>query len=146
MNALETSYETLRQQYDALIAANDPSKLPQITSLNTQMSGLLQEMLGEVAKMKGNAAKLQIYRNELMAKLVSVQNDFSLMQEQKDQYQTLTRLQTHEQTVFYSVFFWYGIALAIVFFAFVMILTRNGQSAPTIPTTTTNAMTTPAFM
>jgi tellurite resistance protein TehA-like permease len=44
------------------------------------------------------------------------------------------------------VFFWYGIALAIVFFAFVMILTRNGQSAPTIPTTTTNAMTTPAFM
>ena len=145
MDGLEATYKTMKQQYDALIAENKPANLPQISALNTKMSGLLQEMIGEVAKMKGNAAKLKTYRDELMTKLVSVQNDFSLMQQQKDEYETLTLLQTHEQTVFYSTFFWYGIALGIVAFAFLIVLARSGQSAPTMPTTTMSAMTRPAF-
>jgi nitrogen fixation/metabolism regulation signal transduction histidine kinase len=145
MEGLEATYKTMKQQYDALIAENKPANLPQISALNTKMSGLLQEMIGEVTKMKGNAAKLKTYRDELVTKLVSVQNDFSLMQQQKDEYETLTLLQTHEQTVFYSTFFWYGIALGIVAFAFLIVLARSGQSAPTMPTTTMSAMTRPAF-
>jgi hypothetical protein len=96
--------------------------------------------------MKGNADKLESYRDELIKKLVNVQNEHTMMQMQKDEYIAMQKLQSHEQTAFNSTFFWYGIVLAIVFVVFFFILVSKGHSAPTIPTMTTSATTMPAFM
>ena len=147
MQALESQYEAKKRDYDTLVAANNPTaNSARITTLNGEMAALLQEMLSQVTTMRGNAARLESYRDELIRKLVGVQNERTLLQEQKDQYAALHKLQTYEQTVFNSTLFWYAAALGIVFVIFFFILVQKGQSAPTMPTTTTSATTMPAFM
>ena len=147
MDTLESTYEAKKQQYDILKNGPDATtNTDQIQALNTELAALLQDMLSQVATMKGNASKLESYRDELIKKLVRVQNDYTIIQSQKDEYATLQKIQSHEQTAFNSTFFWYGIALAIVFFIFFFTLVRQGQSAPTMPTMTTSATTMPAFM
>lgn len=145
MQELEREYEEKKRQYDILVAEDSPDSAS-ITALNTELAGLLQEMLAQVATMRGNASKLESYRDQLIRKLVGVQNERTILQQQKDQYAALHKLRTHEQTVFNSTFFWYGIVLAMVFVVFFFILVRKGQSAPTMPTMTTSATTMPAFM
>lgn len=146
MDTLESTYETKKQQYDALVAANEPGSADRITTLNTELAGLLQDMLTQVATMKGNADKLESYRDELLKKLVRVQNEHTMMQMQKDEYITMQKLQSHEQTAFNSTFFWYGVVLLIVFVIFFFTLVSKGHSAPTIPTMTTSATTMPALI
>lgn len=145
MQELEREYEEKKRQYDILVAEDSPDSAS-ITALNTELAGLLQEMLAQVATMRGSASKLESYRDQLIRKLVGVQNERTILQQQKDQYAALHKLRTHEQTVFNSTFFWYGIVLAMVFVVFFFILVRKGQSAPTMPTMTTSATTMPAFM
>jgi len=146
MDTLESTYETKKKQYDDLVTANSPANSEKIATLNTELATLLHDMLAQVATMKGNADKLESYRDVLIRKLISFQNERTIMQTQKDEYSALQRLQSHEQTVFNSSFFWYGIVLAIVFVIFFFTLLRKGHSAPTIPTMTTSATTMPAFM
>jgi len=146
MDTLKSTYDTKKQQYDALLAANDPANTDRIVTLNTELSALLQDMLTQVATMKGNADKLESYRDQLIKKLVNVQNEHTMMQMKKDEYIAMQKLQSHEQTAFNSTFFWYAIVLAIVFVVFFFILVSKGHSAPTIPTMTTSATTMPAFM
>jgi len=146
MDALEKNYEQTKVQYDALIAENKPANLPKIQALNQKMSAILHDMLGEVATMKGNAANLQIYRDELMTKLVKVQNDSSIMMKQKDQYETLKMLQGHEQEKFDASFYWYAFALGFAAVIFAIVLMWKGHTAPAIPTMMSSPTTTPAFI
>ena len=146
MNTLERDYVTKRAEYDRLIALNDPSKLPDIQALNTELSKILHSMLEEVAKVKGSANKLTPYRDELMQKLVKIQNESSIMLKQRDQYETLRALQAHEKTNFDATLFWYMFSLGIVTFLFIIVLIwKGGYKLPTIPTTTSSATTMPAL-
>jgi hypothetical protein len=146
MNALERDYVTKRAEYDSLIDLNDPSKLPDIQALNTELSKILHSMLEEVSKVKGSAEKLRPYRDELIQKLVKIQNESSIMLKQRDQYETLRALQTHEKTKFDSTLFWYMISLGIVTLIFIIVLIwKGGYKLPTIPTTTSSATTMPAL-
>ena len=146
MNALERDYVTKRAEYDRLIALNDPTNLPDIQALNTELSGILHKMLEEVAKVKGSANKLIPYRDELMQKLVTIQNESSIMLKQRDQYETLRALQAHEKSNFDTALFWYLISLGIVTLIFIIVLIwKGGYKLPTMPTTTSSATTMPAF-
>ena len=103
-------------------------------------------MLEEVSKVKGSAEKLRPYRDELIQKLVKIQNESSIMLKQRDQYETLRALQTHEKTKFDSTLFWYMISLGIVTLIFIIVLIwKGGYKLPTIPTTTSSATTMPAL-
>jgi hypothetical protein len=146
MDALEREYRTKRAEYDRLIALNNPVNLPQIQQLNVQLSGILHRMLEEVAKVRGDANKLNPYRDELMRKLVKIQNDSSILLKQKDQYETLRSLRMHEQTKFDKRLFWYLLSLAIVTLIFIIVLIwKGGYKLPTMPTTTSSATTMPAL-
>ena len=146
MDALERDYVTKRAEYDRLIALNDTSKLPDIQALNTELSAILHKMLEEVTKVKGSADKLIPYRDELLQKLVTIQNESSIMLKQRDQYETLRALQTHEKTKFDSTLFWYMISLGIVTLIFIIVLIwKGGYKLPTMPTTTSSATTIPAL-
>jgi hypothetical protein len=103
-------------------------------------------MLEEVSKVRGDANKLTPYRDELMRKLIKIQNDSSILMKQKDQYETLRALQAHEKTKFDAALFWYMILLFIVTLIFIVILIwKGGYKLPTMPTTTSSATTMPAF-
>ena len=146
MDALERDYRTKRAEYDRLIALNNPVNLPQIQQLNVQLSGILHRMLEEVTKVRGDANKLNPYRDELMRKLVKIQNDSSILLKQKDQYETLRSLRMHEQTKFDKRLFWYLLSLAIVTLIFIIVLIwKGGYKLPTMPTTTSSATTMPAL-
>jgi hypothetical protein len=146
MDALQRDYAIKRTEYDRLIALNDPSKVPNIQALNVQLSGILHNMLEEIAKVKGTADKLNIYRDDLMRKLVKIQNESSILLKQKDQYETLRALQAHEQTKFDETLFWYLVSLGIVTLIFIIVLIwKGGYKLPTMPTTTSSATTIPAF-
>lgn len=146
MDALERDYKTKRAEYDRLIALNNPVNLTQIQFLNGQLSAILHSMLEQVTQVRGNASKLNTYRDELMRKLVKVQNESSILLKQRDQYETLRALQAHEQIKFDERLFWYLISLAIVTLIFIIVLLwKGGYKLPTMPTTTSSATTIPAF-
>jgi hypothetical protein len=146
MDALERDYRTKRAEYDRLITLNDASKLTEIQRLNIQLSEILHKMLEEVAKVRGDASKLNPYRDELMRKLVKIQNDSSILLKQKDQYETLRSLRMYEQTKFDKRLFWYLLLLAIVTLIFIIVLIwKGGYKLPTMPTTTSSATTMPAL-
>jgi hypothetical protein len=146
MDALENSYKTKRAEYDTLIALNDTSKLPQIQALNTELSAILHSMLEEVTKVKESSKTLQPYRDELVEKLVRIQNDSSILLDQKDQYETLKALRTHEQVKFNATLFWYLLSLGLVTLIFIIVLIwKGGYKLPTIPTTISSPTTMPAL-
>jgi hypothetical protein len=146
MNALEKDYVTKRAEYDRLIGLNNPANLPQIQSLNSQLSVILHSMLEEVTKIRGSANNLQTYRDDLMQKLLKIQNESSILLKQKDQYETLRALQAHEKTKFDATLFWYLLSLAIFTVIFIIVLVwKGGYKLPTMPTTTSSATTIPAF-
>jgi hypothetical protein len=146
METLKSTYEAKRAEYDALIAANNPAKMADIQRLNGELSALLQSMLEKLAEVRNNARNLLPYRDALLQKLVGIQNDASLMREQRDQYETLKMLQGHQEAAFNSSFFWYSLALGFVAVFFVIILMwKGGQRAPMIPTAINSPTTTAPF-
>jgi hypothetical protein len=146
MDALERDYKTKRAEYDRLIALNNPVNLTQIQFLNGQLSVILHSMLEEVTKVRGDANKLNLYRDDLMKKLVKIQNESSILLKQKDQYETLRSLRMYEQTKFDKRLFWYLLLLAIITLIFIIVLIwKGGYKLPTMPTTTSSATTIPAL-
>jgi capsule polysaccharide export protein KpsE/RkpR len=146
MDALERDYRTKRAEYDRLISLNNPANLPQIQSLNSELSVILHRMLEEVAKIRGSANNLQTYRDDLMRKLLKIQNESSILLKQKDQYETLRALQAYEKTKFDATLFWYLLSLAIFTVIFIIVLLwKGGYKLPTMPTTTSSATTIPAL-
>jgi hypothetical protein len=146
MDALERDYRTKRAEYDRLIALNNTANLSQIQALNIELSAVLHRMLEEVTKVRGDASKLNPYRDELMRKLVKIQNDSSILLKQKDQYETLRSLRMHEQVKFDKRLFWYLLLLAIITLIFIIVLFwKGGYKLPTMPTTTSSATTIPAL-
>lgn len=142
MEELETSYEAKRDKYKALIASNDPTKVSEIQTLNGELADILHRMAEKLTAVKSSAAGLTMYRDDILQQLVEIQNDSSILREQRDQYETLRMLQTQDQTVFRSTFFWYALALGFVAVAFlVALMWKGGYSAPTIPTTISNPNT-----
>ena len=146
MDTLERDYTTKRAEYDRLIGLNNPVHLPRIQALNIELSAILHGMLEEVAKVRGSSEKLNPYRDELMRKLIKVQNESSILLKQKDQYETLRALQAHEQIKFDETLFWYLISLGFITLIFIIVLLwKGGYKLPTMPTTTSSATTIPAF-
>lgn len=146
MEDLQTSYEAKRATYDALVASNDPTKLPRIQQLNGELAALLSRMAGILASTKDSARDITVYRDALLQQLVGIQNDASIIREQRDQYATLHMLQTQDQAVFKSTFFWYALALGIAALLFFILLLRSGgYKVPTMPAAMSNPNTMPAL-
>ena len=146
MNALEREYRGVKEKYDSLIALNNPANLPLIQRLNSELSRILHGMLEEVAKIRGTANNLKVYRDDLMRKLVKIQNDSSIILKQKDQYETLRALREHEQTKFDATLFWYLLSLGFFTIIFIIVLVwKGGYKLPEMPIMTNNATTMPAL-
>lgn len=146
MDTLEQSYVEKRHRYDQLIAQNDPRKMEDIKTLNKDIAKILQAMLVELAKVKDDAGKIDTYRNELIAKLIGIQNDHNAMITQKDHEITLKELKRNETVIFNATFFWYAVFLAIVTIMFVGVLMwKGGYKEPIIPAAISNPTTMPPF-
>ena len=146
MDTLEQTYVEKRRRYDQLIAQNDPRKMDDIKNLNKEIAKILQAMLVELSKVKDDAGKIDVYRDELIKKLVSIQNDHNAIITKKDHETTLKELKKNETVAFNESFFWYGVFLVIVTIAFVAVLMwKGGYKEPIIPTAISNPATMAPF-
>lgn len=146
MDSLEQSYVEKRRRYDQLISQNDPRKMDDIKNLNKEIAKILQSMLVELSKVKEDAGKIDAYRDELIKKLVSIQNDHNAMITKKDHETTLKELNRNETVAFNANFFWYAVFLVIVTIMFVGVLMwKGGYKEPIIPAAISNPTTMPPF-
>jgi hypothetical protein len=145
MDVLERNYVSKRKEYDALIASSNPN-IDQIKKLNKELSTILNSMLTELAKVKDEAGHIDQYRDELVKKLVAIQNDYNKLLDERDDVATIKALRGHQEVKFNAVFFWYAVALAIVSVIFFFVLMwKGGYKAPTIPTMTSSPITIAPF-
>ena len=134
MDALESSYVQRKGEYDTLLASPTPN-VDAIKAKNLEISGILNEMLTELSKVKEDAGHIEQVRNDLVGKLVKVQNDYNVLVNQKDQVETLKTIRVHEDEKFYATFYWYGVGLLVVSVLFFFVLMwKGGYKAPTMPT------------
>jgi len=134
MDVLERNYVSKRKEYDAMIASSSPN-VAEIKKLNKELSTILNSMLTELAKVKDEAGHIDQYRDELVKKLVAIQNDYNKLLDERDDVATIKALRGHQEVKFNAVFFWYAVALAIVSVIFFFVLMwKGGYKAPTIPT------------
>ena len=146
MDALESNYVQRKREYDALISSTTPN-VDAIKAKNLELSSILNGMLDELAKVKDDAGHIEKVRDDLVAKLVKVQNDYNVLVNQKDKVETLKTLRVHEDERFYATFYWYGIGLLIVSVLFFFVLmAKGGYRAPTMPTMMMSPITTAPFI
>jgi hypothetical protein len=145
MDVLERNYVSKRKEYDAMIASSSPN-VAEIKKLNKELSTILNSMLTELAKVKDEAGHIDQYRDELVKKLVAIQNDYNKLLDERDDVATIKALRGHQEVKFNAVFFWYAVALAIVSVIFFFVLMwKGGYKAPTIPTMTSSPITIAPF-
>lgn len=150
MDALERSYQTKKAAYENMIKSSHPD-VAKLKQMNDELSSLLNSMMLELAKVKEDAGHIEQYRQELVAKLVAIQKDYTALAEmqsaERDNIETLRALRTHEETKFNGTLIWYSIALGFVsIFFFLVLMWKGGYKAPAIPTPMISATSTPAFM
>jgi hypothetical protein len=134
------SFNTNLAEYKSLIEENDPEKLSEIQNLNATLARQLHTML------ESAGSELETSHQALSQALIGIQNDASIMRQQRDQYKTLQMLQNNEHATFHSGFFWYSISLGIATILFVLVLLwKGGYKAPMIPTMMTSPSTIPAL-
>ena len=134
------AFRTKLAEYKSLIDGNDPSKLTQIQKLNTELAAEIHTLLEK------SGDDMQDSHDALIQTLLGLQNDSSIIAQQRDQYRTLKMLQNHEHATFSGGFFWYSISLGIAAFLFVIVLMwKGGYKAPMIPTMTSSPTTMPPF-
>lgn len=145
MDVLERNYVSKRKEYDAMIASRSPN-VAEIKKLNKELSTILNSMLTELAKVKDEAGHIDQYRDELVKKLVAIQNDYNKLLDERDDVATIKALRGHQEVKFNAVFFWYAVALAVVSVIFFFVLMwKGGYKAPTIPTMTSSPITIAPF-
>jgi hypothetical protein len=128
-----------------MIASRSPN-VAEIKKLNKELSTILNSMLTELAKVKDEAGHIDQYRDELVKKLVAIQNDYNKLLDERDDVATIKALRGHQEVKFNAVFFWYAVALAIVSVIFFFVLMwKGGYKAPTIPTMTSSPITIAPF-
>jgi hypothetical protein len=96
---LQTSYAAKLSQYDSKVAAalatNDASKLPEIRALNLEITTLLDEILTETSK-STDPTSIQIKRDELVAILGRIQQEYNGLSDASDTLERLRRIRENE--------------------------------------------------
>jgi hypothetical protein len=137
---MSPAFERKLAEYKSLIDENNPTKLTQIQNLNRLLADEIHVML----ERSGN--DIQENHEALVQSLVGLQNDASIMRQQRDQYRTLQMLRNNEHATFSAGFFWYSLSLGIAAILFVVILMwKGGYRAPMMPTMTSSPTTMPAL-
>lgn len=122
MDALEQSYQTKHAEYEKLIAKASPADAPKVTALNKEIADIITKMLTILGDSRMEAGKLKQRREELQARLASLQseaitlrnsnNDLMVLQSAKDQYTKSSN----------GVLFWYSVSMGFACLLFVLLL------------------------
>jgi hypothetical protein len=146
---LNAQYETLKRQYDTLVAQTlaEPARLsttlPQIQSINQQMSTLLDQMLTQLQYAR-NGPNSDAYRDQLAETLARIQMDYNGLKTNTDALQTLRRIRSFQDTSWQSSLNLY-LALFLIFaivLVLVMLFRRQTKASTPAPSASPAAIPT----
>ena len=146
---LNAQYETLKRQYDTLITQTlaEPTRLstalPQIQSINQQMSTLLDQMLTQLQYAR-NGPNSDAYRDQLTETLARIQMDYNGLKTNTDALQTLRRIRSFQDTSWQSSLNLY-LALFLIFaivLVLVMLFRRQTNASTPAPSASPAAIPT----
>lgn len=136
MDALRAAHETQLKEYKTLINTaidnHDTSKLPQIISMNIDLSNRIDTMLTQLTLMKGNSsAEDELQR--LIGVLGKIQQDYTRLIKDTDTLETLRRIRQQEDVSAKRELYWYLIIFVFVAVLFIAYLIFYGKRAATAP-------------
>ena len=146
---LNAQYEALKRQYDTLITQTlaEPTRLstalPQIQSINQQMSTLLDQMLTQLQYAR-NGPNSDAYRDQLTETLARIQMDYNGLKTNTDALQTLRRIRSFQDTSWQSTLSLY-LALFLIFaivLVLVMLFRRQTKASTPAPSASPAAIPT----
>ena len=122
MDALEQSYQTKNAEYERLIAGGKPADVAKITALNKEIADILTQMLTIVGDSKLEAGKLRQRREELQARLASIQSEAIALRNSNNDLIVLQSAKDQQAKKDSGVLFWYSVSLGFACLLFVLFL------------------------
>jgi lipopolysaccharide export LptBFGC system permease protein LptF len=125
MDEAKKQYTEQLREYDRVIdqaiQTQDLSQLPKIRELNAAIAKTLNKMIEDITFLKKDTPDIKKTRDELIARLRTIQKDYNGLLTNTDQLETLRRIRQQESREAERELYWYLIffllvALAIVLF------------------------------
>jgi len=144
---LEKRYTEQMIEYNALISEGDPAKLERIKSLNQSIAATLDQMISIITQAKQKNGNIEIYRDELVAKLQRIQKDYNGLLQNTDTLKTLQRIRTQEEKEANGSIFWLIVGfLVLCILTLITMMIFGGQKSESADIMPTNAATTIPLM
>lgn len=141
---LEKRYTEQMIEYNALITEGNPAKLDKIKSLNQSIAATLDQMITIITEAKQKNGNIEVYRDELVAKLQRIQKDYNGLLQNTDTLETLRRIRNQEEKEANGSIFWLIVGfLVLCVLTLITMMIFGGQkneSADIIPTSPATTM------
>lgn len=107
---LEKQYTQQITEYTALVkdavSTNDTTKVERIKQLNQSIAMTLDQMIAIITQAKQKNGNIEVYRDELVAKLQRIQKDYNGLLQNTDTLETLRRIRNQEEKEANGSLFW----------------------------------------
>lgn len=145
---LEKKYKQQMTEYNALVADsirdNDTTKLDKIKQLNQSIATTLDEMISIITQAKQKNGNIEIYRDELVAKLQRIQKDYNGLLQNTDTLETLRRIRNQEEKEANGSIFWlvggFIVLCILTLLAMMFFGSQKAESATMMPTSVATTM------
>lgn len=143
MDVLDAQYKASHDRYEQLLAAADPTTIGELQRLNAELANILDKMLTLLHSKEADATNIGAVRDELNKKLAQIQSEYTVLSQDRDQFETLWLIRQHQLDVFQGAFYWYAIFLGIACVLFLGALLYNVRTSAAISTSppTTSPLT-----
>lgn len=145
---LEKKYKQQMTEYNALVSDsirdNDTTKLDKIRQLNQSIATTLDEMISVITQAKQKNGNIEIYRDELIAKLQRIQKDYNGLLQNTDTLETLRRIRNQEEKEANGSIFWlvggFIVLCILTLLAMMFFGSQKAESATMMPTSVATTM------
>lgn len=126
MDELKAKYERQLKEYDdainQAIATQDSSKIDSLKQMNMALSNTLNEMIEKLTFLKKDTPELTQYRDQLVARLRQIQQDYNGLLVNTDTLETLRRIRQQESGEAKRELYWYMLFFLVVSVAMMLYL------------------------
>ena len=145
---LEKKYKQEMIEYNGLVADavrdGDTTKIDKIKQLNQSIAKTLDDMISVITQAKQKNGNIEIYRDELVAKLQRIQKDYNGLLQNTDTLETLRRIRIQEEKEVNGSIFWliggFIVICILTLLAMMFFGSQKAESATIMPTNVATTM------
>lgn len=138
MDDLEQKYTEQHGLYEEAVAAAianpQTADMNKIMAMNASLSKILHDMIETLTNAKSESGGLVVYRDELIARLRKIQEEYSGMAANADKLETLRRIREAEETRANGSFGLYFLGLISAMIVLIIMIIWKGAPTLKVPT------------